>query len=254
MSSGCRVATPAPAQSTRHVIVVACLLSLPALARGYTGSGTSGTARVDEVDEVTPARSSCAVIDISAGTTTLPAAQLLARAAGRAASCVTVLLGRRSFRLAAPLVLTAADSHTSYVGQGAEITAALDVPRGAWRTNASHGGCHGSDDGSASAVMTLNASQFFNDTAWGSLLSGSNLAVLVYMHGEWRPLTVARWPNIPFDYGTELPFNWTSIAAVPNATCGTECREFVWAKETDRPSRWVLAAAEGRLHIHGFFR
>jgi hypothetical protein len=36
--------------------------------------------------------------------------------------------------------------------------------------------------------------------------------------------------------------------------CGVGCKSFSWANDTDRPTRWVQAAREGRLFIHGFFK
>lgn len=201
----------------------------------------------------------CTVIDVSNATTSLHAAQVQARAASAAgAPCVVVALGRRTFHLTQPLVLTNADSQTSFVGQGAEITAAVDVPPSAWRRqNASEDG-GGDVVGSPAAPqphgLSVNASLFVGDASWGSMVSGSTLAVLVRVAGVWRPLTIARWPNIPFGDGPEPPVNWTTVASVPNASCGDECRSFVWGDATDRPARWVVAAAEGRLHVHGFFR
>ena len=32
------------------------------------------------------------------------------------------------------------------------------------------------------------------------------------------------------------------------------CKSSTWANNTDRPLRWVEAAKEGRLLIHGFFK
>ena len=64
----------------------------------------------------------CAVIDASSGSTTLPQAQASAREAlGAGAACAQVNLGSRRFVLKQPLQITAADSHTLFVGAGAKL-------------------------------------------------------------------------------------------------------------------------------------
>ena len=81
----------------------------------------------------------CAVIDVSKTQATLHDAQKLARVATASAPCVRVLLGERSFRLAEePLVLSAADAHTSW--EGGEVTTAVDVPSSSWRAVAGSSG------------------------------------------------------------------------------------------------------------------
>jgi hypothetical protein len=213
----------------------------------------------------------CAVVDVAASTATLHEAQQQARAAGASAPCVRVLLGQRVFRLVEPLVLSAADSHTTFVG--GEITTGIDVPADAWNLSAYR------EVGTASSpvVASLEVSRLLNSTEWGKVAgsgtsgigAGEHLSLLVQLGGIWRPMTVARWPNIPFDYGDVPPVNWTTISATcpcagapgggcgtgaPSTACGVGCSSFQWADDTDRPMRWVTAAEEGRLFIHGFFK
>ncbi len=215
-------------------------------------------------DPAANAASPCAVIDVSKTQDTLHDAQKLARAAtGRSAPCARVLLGERSFRLAEePLILSADDAHTSW--EGGEITTAVDVPSSSWRAVA----------GSISS-SSLDVAGLIKRSEWGmvtgenGVLPSSHLKVLVQTRGAWRPMRVARWPNVPFDYGLVPPVNWTTIsktcpcsggpnggcdAAHPPSQCGVGCRTFTWANDTARPTRWVAAAREGRLFIHGFFK
>ena len=215
----------------------------------------------------------CAVVDVS-NTATLHEAQRQARAAGASAPCVRVLLGQRVFRLAEPLVLSAADSHTTFVG--GEITTAVDVPASAWNLPAER--AVGGSTASSPVAASLEVSRLVNSSEWGkvdgsatSSVPGEHLSLLVQVAGVWRPMTVARWPNIPFDYGDVPPVNWTTISATcpcagapgpgggcgagaPSSACGVNCSSFQWADDTDRPARWVTAAEEGRLFIHGFFK
>ena len=202
------------------------------------------------------------MVDIRNATTNLHAAQAQARAAATSAPCVTVLLGQRSFRLTEPLLLSAADSHTSW--HGGEITTAVDVPPSAWQR------------AGGTSVSLLDVAPLVNRSEWGGFagdangeLPGAHLSLLLQVHGIWRPMTVARWPNVPFSYGDVPPVNWTTISATctcPGAPaggcdkadkpgpCGVGCDWFSWANDTDRPLRWVDAAREGRLFVHGFFK
>lgn len=188
----------------------------------------------------------CAVVDISTGSESLHQAQQQARKA--AAPCVIVNLGRRSFRLLEPLVLTSADANTHWLGHGAEITTGIDVPHDAWVQTIENG----------VGAVRLNASLLVNRSQWGrfTLSNGvedAHLSLLVNIRGTWRPMTVARFPNIPFEYTDSPPVNWTSVASTNCAPSNTSCLEFTWATDTDRPARWVNAAREGRLFLHGFF-
>jgi len=224
--------------------------------------------------EATADAEKCAVVDVAASTATLHEAQQQARAAGASAPCVRVLLGARVFRLVEPLVLSAADSHTTFVG--GEITTAIDVPVDAWKLPADREVGSTASSQAGTAIATLEVSPLVNSTGWGkvtgsatSSVPGEHLSLLVHVDGIWRPMTVARWPNVPFDYGDVPPVNWTTISATcpcagapgggcgagaPSSTCGVNCSFFQWANDTDRPTRWVTAAEEGRLFIHGFFK
>ena len=84
-------------------------------------------------------------------------------------------------------------------------------------------------------------------------LEDGHLSLLVKTKGVWRPMNVARWPNVPFDYADSPPVNWTTVAATRCAPSNASCLELTWAATTDRPARWVTAAQEGRLFLHGFF-
>eukprot|EP01048_Picozoa_sp_COSAG05_P024677 COSAG05_NODE_5916_length_1060_cov_1.047867_1_plen_338_part_01 len=210
----------------------------------------------------------CAVVDVSETVASLHHAQRMARRAAAAAKapCVTVLLGNRTFRLAEePLVLSAEDSHTSW--EGGEITTAIDVPGSAWQAAAAV------DDSGSS---TLDITDLVTRSEWGAvsgangIVPGSHLSLLLRVGGIWRPMTVARWPNVPFNFGETPPVNWTTISKTcpcggsstgggcnadnPPSKCGLNCKSFTWADDTDRPARWVQAANEGRLFIHGFFK
>lgn len=218
-----------------------------------------------------PKQPPCAVVDISTGTGSLVEAQQKARnvLAQGGSRCVNVMLGQRSFRLTEPLVLTAADASTNWIGRGADLTTAVDVPRSAWRKNPS---------GSA-AAMTLDVSSLIDPSNYGTLHSSPGasipseyLALLVRTKGKWRPMTIARWPDVPFDdedEGHAPPVNTTTIkslgpncscpktpngACVDMSVCGVGCKSFVWADDTDRPLSWVKAAAENRLFIHGSYK
>ena len=204
----------------------------------------------------------CAVVDVSKTQATLHDAQKLARVATASAPCVRVLLGERSFRLAEePLVLSAADAHTSW--EGGEVTTAVDVPSSSWRAVA------GSSGSSLDVTGLVNRSEWGAVSGSNGVVPSSHLKLLVQTRGVWRPMRVARWPNVPFDYGLVPPVNWTTIsktcpcsgapgggcdAANPPSHCGVDCKAFTWATDTDRPARWVAAAQEGRLFIHGFFK
>eukprot|EP01043_Picozoa_sp_COSAG02_P042225 COSAG02_NODE_3571_length_6533_cov_8.215981_4_plen_779_part_00 len=216
------------------------------------------------LEDVASARAAapCAVIDVSKTKDTLHDAQKLAREASASAPCVRVLLGERSFRLAEePLVLSAADAHTSW--EGGEVTTAVDVPSSLWRAVEGRSG------------RSLDVTGLVNRSEWGvvnganGIVPSSHLRMLVQVRGSWRPMRVARWPNVPFDYGLVPPVNWTTVsktcpcsggpnggcdAAHPPSQCGVGCKAFTWATDTDRPARWVAAAREGRLFIHGFFK
>ena len=210
----------------------------------------------------TSAGAPCAVIDVSKTQATLHDAQKLARAAAASAPCVRVLLGGRSFRLAEePLVLSAADAHTSW--EGGEITTAVDVPSSSWRADA------GASGSSLDVTGLVDRSEWGAVSGANGIVPSSHLQLLVQTRGIWRPMRIARWPNVPFDYGLVPPVNWTTIsktcpcsggpsggcdATHPPSQCGVGCKAFTWATDTDRPARWVTAAREGRLFIHGFFK
>ena len=188
----------------------------------------------------------CAVVDISAGTASLHEAQRQARKA--VAPCVIVQLGRRSFQLIEPLVISSADSNTHWIGEGAEITTGYDVPPDAWTHTTANG----------VAAVHMNASLLVNRSHWGTFtlsngLEDGHLSMLIKLRDVWRPMTVARWPNVPFDYRDAPPVNWSTVAATDCAPSNGSCLDFTWAATTDRPTRWVKAAAEGRLFLHGFF-
>ena len=208
---------------------------------------------------------SCAVVDVSASNVSLAEAQAAARAS--TALCTKIVLGQRRFRLKRPFVLIKADSNTRWVG--GEFTTAIDVPAGAWRQ------AQQSNDPTVGLYST-NVSRLVDRSEWGavsgsasSVLPDAHLTLLVKTRGTWRPMTLARWPNVPFYYADVPPVNWTTIdTACPcpgapqggcDAThhpreCGIGCKSFTWANTTDRPARWVKAANEGRLFIHGFFK
>jgi hypothetical protein len=202
----------------------------------------------DDLDDgdVPQPMQSCAVVDVSTGATTLHEAQQLARKA--VAPCVIVQLGRRSFHLTEPLVLTSADSNSHWIGQGAEITTGYDVPPAAWTSTNQNG----------VAAVQLNASLLVNRSHWGKFtlsngLEDGHLSLLIKVRGVWRPMTVARWPNVPFEYKDSPPVNWSTVHSTSCAPSNGSCLEFTWAADTDRPARWVDAAREGRVFLHGFF-
>jgi hypothetical protein len=156
------------------------------------------------------ASSACVVLDISQTNVTLDAAQQQARAVLATAPCVNVLLGRRRFRLAQPFVLSAADSRTNW--RGGEITTAVDVPAAAWQLPSDPSESRGE-------TRALYVSRFVSRSEWGtiaedssSLLPEAHLSLLLQYRGVWRPMTIARWPNVPFQYGDVPPVNWTTIS------------------------------------------
>lgn len=232
------------AETGRQSMLLRATLACCALAADGTSSASVSTTKSSSWKSDN--RQPCAVVDISTGVSTLHEAQQQAREA--AALCVIVRLGQRSYQLTEPLVLTFADSNTRWVGQGAEVTTGYDVPPEAW-TQVSENGV---------AAVQINASLLVNRSQWGQLtlsngLEDGHLSLLVKVGGVWRPMTVARWPNIPFEYADSPPTNWTTVAATTCAPSNTSCLEFTWAADTDRPARWVDAAKEGRLFLHGFF-
>ena len=209
--------------------------------------------------------SSCAVVDISTSNVSLADAQATARVSD--APCTKIILGQRRFRLQRPFVLTKADSNTLWVG--GEFTTAIDVPAGVWRpAQQSHEATEG--------LYSLNVSRLVDRSEWGavsgsatSVLPEAHLTLLVETRGIWRPMMLARWPNVPFYYADVPPVNWTTVdtacpcpgapgggcdAQHPPGECGIGCDSFTWPNSTDRPARWVQAAKEGRLFIHGFFK
>ena len=211
----------------------------------------------------------CAVVDVSTGQSSVFDAQAKARdlLAHGGSQCVDVMLGSRSFRLAEPLVLSAADAGSNWIGRGADFTTAVDVPASGWEKSPS------------SAAMTLDVSSLLTPSNYGTLqtspgavIPSGYLSLLVHTKGKWRPMTIARWPNIQFDdedKGHAPPVNTTTIKSLgPNCSCpktpngactdmnacGVGCKSFVWADATDRPLGWVKAAAENRLFIHGSYK
>jgi hypothetical protein len=197
-------------------------------------------------DDAAASHQACAIVDISTGAASLHEAQQQAREA--TSPCAIVQLGRRSFQLTEPLVLTSADANTQWVGQGAEITTGYDVPLEAWTPVSANG----------AAAVQANVSRLVNRSHWGKFtlsngLEDGHLSLLIKWHGVWRPMTVARWPNVPFEYRDSPPVNWTTVAATDCAPSNGSCLEFTWAADTDRPAQWVSAAKEGRLFLHGFF-
>jgi len=234
-------AAAAAAQSTDSVrcqMIASTVGLLPALF-ALTAPVMAGTA-------------GCATVDISLTTHTLADAQALARTAKAqhgGTACVDVLLGQRRFGVTsglvrptvAPLTLTEEDSHTSWVG--GEITAAVDVAPADWRQTPTSPG-----------VVTLALPAAAVSDGIGDFTGTDHLQLVVEVAGVWRPMTLARWPNIPFTFDDEVPpVNWTQVGSV-NATCGTSCKSFGWANDTDRPTRWVAAASQGRLFVQGFFK
>jgi hypothetical protein len=190
--------------------------------------------------------SSCTTIDVSGGTQTLQEVQALARTKTANGGCATVLLGQRSFGITSglvrptvpPLALTSADSHTSYVG--GELTAAIDVAPEGWSVQ-------GGDSGVATLELPAAAGVLGDPTGV------AHLQMAVEINGTWRPMSLARWPNVPFEYDEVPPVNWTQVGSV-SSTCGAACKSFVWANGTEHPARWVKAAAEGRLFVQGYFK
>jgi hypothetical protein len=188
----------------------------------------------------------CAIIDVSRGTQSLQEAQALARKKTAGGGCANVLLGQRSFGITsglvrptvAPLVLTGDDSRTSYIG--GELTASIDVAPGNWSVRT---------DGSGVANLELPPAA----GGLGHPTTVDHLQLAVEIDGEWRPMSLARWPNVPFDYEEVPPVNWTTVGSV-NSSCGAVCNSFVWSNDTERPARWVKAASEGRLFVQGFFK
>ena len=144
---------------------------------------------------------SCAVVDISTGASTLHEAQQQARKV--AAPCAIVKLGRRSFQLTEPLVLTSADSSTHWIGQGAEITTGYDVPPDAWTRGAAEGGAATASRVQMNASLLVNRSHFGSFTLSNGLEDG-HLALLIKIRGVWRPMTVARWPVQPKPFLSRL--------------------------------------------------
>jgi hypothetical protein len=210
---------------------------------------------------------SCAVLDwssSSAGGLEEALTQARARKAASLAGCVDVKLGRRSFYQPQTLVLTAADSGTNLIG--GEITAGVDVPPSAWKQKVSSSSSSSSNSSGPAALpgtkvleldtislLALNGSSA-QHAAFGSPLGTTHLQLLVEVQGVWRPMTLARWPNIPFEFDEVPPVAWTTVGALPDPKCGVLCKSFEWANDTERPSRWAKAATEGRLFIHGFFK
>jgi hypothetical protein len=191
----------------------------------------------------------CVAIDLSSNGT-LREAQQRARAAvaSSPAKCATVNLGSRTYHVSATtsLVLTDADSHVSWIGArganntAAEVTAAIDVPASSWIIK--------------NAILgQLDISNLVMPSEYGNVTKPAHLKLLVKIRGVWLPMVLARWPNIPFHFVDVPPVNWTTISPT-TPTCATDCPSFVWANDTDRPSRWAAAASEGRLAIHGFFK
>ena len=190
--------------------------------------------------------SSCATIDVSGGTQTLQEAQALARTKTANGGCATVLLGQRSFGITSglvrpavpPLALTSADSRTSYIG--GELTAAIDVAPEDWSVP-------GGDGSVATLELPAAAGELGDPTGV------DHLQMAVEIDGTWRPMSLARWPNVPFEYDEVPPVNWTQVGSV-SSSCGAACKSFRWANDTEHPARWVKAAAEGRLFVQGFFK
>lgn len=194
------------------------------------------------------ATAACTIVDISTGHTTLHQAQDKARSKKATAPCVIVNLGARTFHLTEPLVLTSDDSDIQYHGQGAEITTGIDVPPGAWTPVTENG----------VAAVQVNATPLVNRSQWGKFtlskgLEDAHLSLLVKVGGVWRPMTVARWPNVPFDYSDSPPVNWTNVGWTNCPPANSSCLDFTWPADIDRPARWVNAAKEHRLFLHGFF-
>ena len=179
----------------------------------------------------------------------LEEAQALARAATPTSHCVEVSLEGRAYTLADTLALTAADSNVSWIGVAGktEITSAVDIPATAWGR---------APPSPAAAVLEVDARGLIGSGAAGTTASGTQprFGLLVELAGTWRPLTPARWPNLPFEYPHSPPTNWSSVASLPNTSCGADCRSFRWGAGENRPARWAAAAAEHRLFLHGFFK
>jgi hypothetical protein len=193
----------------------------------------------------------CTVLDISStskqSTATILSAQHQARQlleqSATTTPCVTVLLTGRTFTQA--LALTALDNRTRWIG--GTFTDAIDIPSSAWTTTTTAPNQH-----------SLNLTHFnVLPRHLGDDVSTHHFQLLVQMPNttEWRPMMYARWPNIPFQYNEVPPVNWTQVGTVPDdPQCGLQCRRFTWSTQTNRPMRWVQAAAEGRLYLQGLFK
>jgi hypothetical protein len=203
------------------------------------------------------AKPSCVLVDVSASNVTLEGAQQQARALkAKGAGCVNVTLGHRSFHLTRPLFLTANDSGVNWVASGADVTAAVDVPPSAW-------GLPARPPPLWQQPRSIDLAALFagpSSVLYGDLSSPYHLKLLLEVqHGVWRPLVHARWPNIPFATsdaeGLVPAVNWTTVSSVPgNKSTQEKSKSFVWANNTDRPDKWVDAAAEGRLYLQGYFK
>ena len=168
------------------------------------GSASAQAARL-------PFHGACAVVDISNSTASLQAARLRARIAAHKAPCVEVLLGRRTFHLREPFVLQGKyDANTRWIGEGAEITGAWDIDPQGWHKQSA-----------GSKVFELRTSLLKGGTAnltAGSVVSSAHTQLLVRVRGVWRPMTLARWPNIPFALAPDPPVNWCARALLRSFT------------------------------------
>ena len=209
--------------------------------------------------------SSC-TIDATADGITLEQAQAQARAASKqchASRCgVTVQLGTRSVEINRSLVLTALDSGTSWVGAGAELTAATDLPPSLWTAAAADSRM---DPAAAHRIMALKLtaagvprSSYSNSDATTTCVAGASGAQTCHLglliaprpSGQWRRAQPARYPDVPMEWTNSPPVNWTHTTSVPNISA---VGQRAWGFEGNRPLRWGRAATEGRLFVHGFF-
>ena len=214
---------------------------------------------------VSEAADACATVEVSNGTeAALRAAQARARqamAGSRGAQCVEVQLGSHRFELSTPLELTAADSHTQYVGKSASISGAVSVPA------------------SALAPLSLAQQKLFKPTVVDNVraisltslgVNPGHLKPLAYAGGNacimanvYRALgaelfdgqhqmRMARWPQVSIppaasDWAhivtansSTNPQNWSSVAVALN--------------NTDQLKRWQEQVARGgQVYTHGLW-
>jgi hypothetical protein len=205
-------------------------------------------------------------IDASTDGVSLEQAQAWARAVSQQcrASGTTVQLGARSIAVNRSLVLTALDSGTSWLGDGAEVTAAVDLRPALWTVAAADSRM---DPAAAQRIMALNLtaagvprSSYSNPDETTACVAGGSTGAQTCHLGlliaprvglqMWRRAQPARFPDVPMEWENSPPVNWTHTTSVPNISADGQR---AWGFEGNRPRRWGGPAAEGRLFVHGFF-